>query len=139
MASVRNELMRIYRDSGDELTPEAVVEAAEPEDSPLHNRFEWDDSEAGRLYRLNQARELIRSVDLTFARNKSGPKTVRAFVSEFEISKSSPGVYRATEDVVEDEVSYAMLLRNFERELADLKRKYGHLREFGKRLRAAVA
>lgn len=43
------------------LRPNDIVRAAEPEDSPLHRFFEWDDSEAARSYRLHQARNLARS------------------------------------------------------------------------------
>lgn len=44
------------------LTPEAVVKAAKSMASPLHDCFEWDDSEAASRYRLWQARELIASI-----------------------------------------------------------------------------
>ena len=49
----------------DVLTPEQVVEAARDPASPLHEEFEWDDTEAGHKWRLNQARTLIRSVRVT--------------------------------------------------------------------------
>ena len=38
--------------SGGVFGAEAVVEAARPEDAPLHSYFEWDDTEAARRYRL---------------------------------------------------------------------------------------
>ena len=34
------------------LTPPRIVEAATPEDAPLHPPFEWDDGAAAGLYRL---------------------------------------------------------------------------------------
>jgi hypothetical protein len=43
------------------LRPPDVVNAARPEESPLHSHFEWDDSEAAEEYRLYQARYLIRN------------------------------------------------------------------------------
>lgn len=45
-----------------ELTPEAVVQAARDRRSPLHSFFVWDDKVAAHKHRLEQARELIRSV-----------------------------------------------------------------------------
>lgn len=39
-----------------------VVEAARPKRSPLHRFFEWDNDEAARRYREDQARLLVRSV-----------------------------------------------------------------------------
>jgi hypothetical protein len=44
------------------ITPEAVVEAARPEDAPLHGLFPWDDKVAADKYRLMRARAIIRSV-----------------------------------------------------------------------------
>jgi len=44
------------------LTPDAVVDAARPINSPLHSFFEWDDTAAAHEWRREQARELIRSV-----------------------------------------------------------------------------
>ena len=44
------------------LTPDQVVEAARNPRSPLHGRFEWDDSAAAAKWRIEQARELIRTI-----------------------------------------------------------------------------
>lgn len=44
------------------LTAEAVVSDAANPKSPLHSRFEWDNSKAAHEHRLEQARALIRSV-----------------------------------------------------------------------------
>ena len=54
-------LKAIAKRDGGLLRPQAVVDAARPEDSPLHGAFCWDDTEAARLYRLDQAQRLIRS------------------------------------------------------------------------------
>ena len=58
-------------------TAGAVVEAARPTDSPIHSLFNWDDTEAARLYREEQARGAIRSlrVVVTFdeAPKETGP------------------------------------------------------------------
>lgn len=43
------------------ITPDELVAFAEPEGSPLHPYFEWDDSVAAKLYRLEQAQGIIRS------------------------------------------------------------------------------
>lgn len=41
------------------ITASRIVEVAADPDHPLHSRFEWDDTEAARAYRLIQARNLI--------------------------------------------------------------------------------
>jgi hypothetical protein len=47
---------------GGKLTPSRVVDAARNPDHPLHTHFDWDDSAAAELWRVEQARRLIRSV-----------------------------------------------------------------------------
>lgn len=47
------------------LTPEAIVKRAANFENPLHKYFEWNDSEAAHLFRLNQARHLVLSIGFT--------------------------------------------------------------------------
>jgi nucleotide-binding universal stress UspA family protein len=44
------------------LTPERVLAAAAPVDSPIHDFFTWDDDDAAYKQRLHEARSLIRRV-----------------------------------------------------------------------------
>ena len=46
------------------IAPEAVVEAARPESSPLHPCFTWDDSVAANEFRKGEARNLVRVVQV---------------------------------------------------------------------------
>ena len=69
------------------ITPHAVVADAEPEDSPLHPAFEWDDTKAAQQHRINQARELIQNVVVVFA-GKSDQEPVRAFVNVMQSGDS---------------------------------------------------
>lgn len=57
------ELARISAAHGG-LTAEILVAEAEPHDSPMHPAFTWDDIEAGTRWRLQEARNIIRSVHL---------------------------------------------------------------------------
>ena len=45
-----------------EITPQIVVEAASDPDSLLHSLFDWDDTSAAHKYRIEQARQLLRSI-----------------------------------------------------------------------------
>ena len=45
-----------------EVTATTVLRAARRPSSPLHPAFEWDDQRAGELYRLGQARYIVRSI-----------------------------------------------------------------------------
>ncbi|TDT31137.1 hypothetical protein [Naumannella halotolerans] len=136
MTNLREALQSIYDQRG-QLTPALVVETAKNTDHPLHHRFEWNDEIAGPKYREVQARELIRSVKITYAETKGGvPKQVRAFVPPRQAS--APNVYIPTGEALSDDFTRALVLREFERALIALKRQYGHLREFDQMVRAQL-
>lgn len=138
MADLRSVLTDHYKKHGD-LTPEIVVDEARPEGAPLHDRFEWDNKIAGDKYRIVQAQQLIRSVNIEFIDKRTGErKFVRGFHSRREAGQEAGG-YQPTEEIVQDEMSLRLLLKQCEREIADLKRKYGHLAEFADMMREAVA
>ena len=59
------------------LTAKNLLEVSRPEDAPLHNEFEWNDSVAAEKYRENQARYIIRM--LCVAPEKEDKPPVRAF------------------------------------------------------------
>lgn len=130
MSDLRTQLTGIYRKNG-QLTPRIVVDEASQETSPLHSRFEWDDRIAGDKYRLTQAAQLIRVARIEYtAPGSEDRKFVRAFSSLHEIGDSERAGYAPTEELIENPVTRKILLRNMERDIADLKRKYGHLNEF---------
>lgn len=130
MADLRGTLTGIYQKHG-ELTPELVVEESRPETAPLHKKFEWDDAIAGEEYRRVQAAEIIRSVRVVFAVTDKGErKFVRAFHSRTASGDSERGGYAPTEEIVQDEMATKILLKQLERDLSDIRRKYGHLKEF---------
>lgn len=89
--AVAQELLRLYEQHG-KLTAELVVEAARDPDSPLHSAFTWDDAEAARERRLEQARSLIRSVVILKQEDKE-PRCVF-------VNISSTNSYVPTEVVV---------------------------------------
>jgi hypothetical protein len=138
MANLLSVLSDHYQRNGD-LVPRKLWEEARPEDAPLHHRFEWDNSIAGDAYRDIQAAKIIRSVSHSFVNATGEKKFIRAFYSSRESGDSDREGYRPTEEIVEDDVALLILLKDFERDLADLKRNYGHLREFADMMRAAVA
>lgn len=139
MTDLRGELTDIYQKHG-KLTPELVVEESRTVTAPLHNRFEWDDELAGEQYRIVQAAEIIRSVRVVFAVTDKGErKFVRAFQSLNKSGDSERGGYVPTEEIIQDELATKILLKQLERDIADIRRKYGHLKEFVDMIRGAVA
>jgi hypothetical protein len=89
------------------ITPDDIVRAAQDHNSPLHKEFEWDDAAAAQAHRLNQARELIRRVevhivinrvqvgvvgyvrDVEQPSNKQGYRSVRRLQSEEELARET--------------------------------------------------
>lgn len=66
------ELEKIKGHNSGEVTPEAVIKAAEAATSPLHSLFEWDDAKAAQQQRLTTAGLLIRSIVVTIV--SEGPQ-----------------------------------------------------------------
>lgn len=125
---IKEALEGIYERDG-VLHPVTVLdEAADPE-HPLHGCFTWDDSEAARQHRLNQARQLIRVAVTVIPSLNSGP--VRQFVSISSMRKTGTGSYLAMIDVVSDEARYQQMLQDALTTLVGFERRYRHIRELG--------
>jgi hypothetical protein len=126
---IERELAAIW-DARGTLTPGAVVEAARPEDHPLHGQFEWDDEIAGAAYRCAQAAQLIRSVKivLTTENGDIEDHKVRAWLpARYAGSDDAPsGSYVPTAQI-ESPSQREVMLRQMRREAAAFKRRYGHL------------
>lgn len=105
------------------LTPHAVVDAAAEEDHLLHPYFEWDDTKAARLYRVDQARLLIRSISVENKDRSAGP--VRAFVSVNGSSGSRS--YEPTYQAMEKSDTRNEVLKQAERDWNTFYNKYKNL------------
>lgn len=124
------ELKRLAEKAHGLLKPEDVIRAAEPEGSVLHDRFEWDDSEAAHQYRLEQARKLIRvTVELLDGKERA---LTRVFVSLSSDREKEGGGYRSTVDVMNDAQMRQQLLEDALDEMEYFKHKYAALQELKK-------
>lgn len=128
MGNVRRELETIRVNSGGVLTEEAVIKAARNEKHPLHSRFTWDDTEAAIQWRLEQARDLIRSVYVTIEDSKQKGISVRAYAS-LPSDREGNGGYRAISDVMRDSNLRTELLVCALAELEAFKLRYKHFVE----------
>lgn len=103
-AQATGEALAAVRDANaGDLPHRAVVEAARPVDSVLHRHFPWDDAVAAELYRLDVARELIRSINVVSIVDDT-PVTTHAYLN---VVVREPGerprhVYRDFNRVVAD-------------------------------------
>lgn len=120
-------LETIKKANGGILRPEDVVTAARPKTSPLHSRFQWDDSKAAESYRLWQARQLIVEVTVILAENPKKEDT-QVYVS-LPSDRASGGGYRAIVDVLNDVGQRQELLGAAFAEMAGFKKKYKGLKE----------
>lgn len=138
MADLRSLLEGVRSEFGS-LTPRFVVDSARPVESPLHSRFEWDDEVAGEAWRREQAGALIRSVTVTYAEGVGGPRDVRAFVSVRAGESPHSATYVPTGEALVSDFTRRLVLADCEREIAALKSKFGHLKEFAAILARAAA
>jgi hypothetical protein len=120
------ELKRIAAANGGLLQPETVVERARPKSSPLHRKFQWDDSIAGHEYRIWQARQLIRvSVEVM----ASTGKVHDVFVSLSPDRQRESGGYRVMTEVLSNTEMRAQLLKDAMTDLELFRDKYRKLKE----------
>lgn len=125
-SAVSATMLAIYEGHGT-VTPELVVVAAEPEESPIHAEFDWNDSTAGPKYRLVQAGELIRSCKTTITTTAGTEREIRQFVSVR--APSEPSNYEPI-TAVENPLTRRLILSQMQREIDALVRRYSYLEEF---------
>lgn len=119
------------------IRPQAVVEAATPEGSPLHQFFEWDNTKAAVAHREQQARQLIRSVVIRDAESTS-PTTVRAYVNvkvtdeddDDDVNIPSTQGYISTQKLENAPGLQAQTLRYARQQLLTWRAKFGAMKEF---------
>jgi hypothetical protein len=121
------ELTRIASEHDGLLMPADIVKAARVKSSPLHSRFEWDDTAAAERYRLWQARQLI---DVTVEYIGTGRDAVmsRVFVS-LTTDRSAGGGYRAIHAVLANTEHRERLLEDAKIEMNRFRKKYSELKE----------
>lgn len=103
--AVGSELSRIYKRDG-ELTAPVVVDEARPDNAVLHPAFEWNDLKAAEEYRVYQARNIIKQVQIV-TENKDGSKSERSVFVHVPSHISGKSAYHTVEAVVEREDWFA--------------------------------
>ena len=100
MNEERKYLEQMARRNNGVLMIDDVLQAAQDENNILHRHFEWDDSEAAKQFRREQARSLIQRCKITIL--DSTPTHVRAFIS-LPSDREAGGGYRMTANVLGNE------------------------------------
>lgn len=127
-AQVAGEHVESLRQRYGLVTPPVVVEDAKSDLSPLHPAFEWDDSEAAHQYRLEQARGMLRSIEVVVQLTRPDPQPIRAFV----VVKEGEGQgYTSIQVAMGNPKHRAQLIADAKRELAQWRKRHGELVELG--------
>lgn len=107
------------------ITPAHVVDAARDPENPLHDNFEWDDTEAAEAWRRQQARMLIARVRVTIEQPRDHgivQVVVRGMAS---VETETGREYLPVHEVAEDERLREQVLSDIRRALTQLRYKYG--------------
>lgn len=119
------ELERIRVNNNGRLEPQDVVVAARSEDNPLHPAFEWNDALAAEAYRVDQARYVIRSIEVVIEPEKA-PKPVRAFVS---VVRGEDRSYTSVSHAMSDPILRQQVLSAAMKEMEAWRDRYAELVE----------
>lgn len=93
------ELERIESQYGS-LTPENVLEAAKPEDSLFHALFTWNNEEAARMYRLQEARHLLNNIEVRVVHDGTEKR-----IPVFEVVRRPEGsVYKHVDSFTKEDI-----------------------------------
>lgn len=122
------EQMEMLAASESGLTAETLLEANKPEDAPLHNDYEWNDTKAAANWRFHQSRHFMNSlvtvhVDESSTDEQAEPLIVRA------VFPTGQSHYEPLSAIVKEQSKYDKLLETAFRELQSFKKKYETLKE----------
>lgn len=112
------------RSLGDTYTPQQVVDFARDENTELHKCFEWDDTRAANLYRLQQARKISCNLVYVDPQDNSKPSHIRVYQRSEEDK-----AYKGVVFTLKNETEYDSLLKRAYSELQSFKQRYQNLVE----------
>ena len=125
-STVGAEFEKIEKQYGS-VTSELVLQSATPEDSPLHEIFEWDDSKAAHSYRLQQATVLICNLSCEVeTENELKPIVARAYI---DVSGNTKGSFVNVKAAFQNQDSRELVLQRALNELKAFQEKYKNLLE----------
>lgn len=110
-------------DKSKRLTAEKVLDASRPAKAPLHPAFEWNDEKAAENYRIHQARNVIRSVQVV--NTQTGEKTP---VWVYVPNSIGRGEYARTTVVVKSPDSFMLALSHLQKRVYEAAEAVEQLR-----------
>ena len=127
--AIGEELRPLYRKFGQKVPAQAVVDKAANPELKMHACFEWDDTEAARQHRLEQARYLLRSYTVRMLDDTGGERVTRATVSIRDEDAPEHCTYAETEYAMNDPELRARAVATALREVVAWQRRYAELEE----------
>lgn len=123
------ELERLRTWNNGRLDAESVVEASRDPGAPLHSAFEWDDKRAAEKHRVEEAKYLIRSVEIVVDQNADEPTPIRAFVS---VMRDEDRSYTSTVHALADPDLRVQVVGAAFKELEAWRKRHAELIEFAR-------
>ena len=121
------ELERIRTWRNGRLDPKDVIEASRDPGAPLHPAFEWNDTKAAAEYRREQAKYLIRSVEVVVEKSADERTPIRAFVS---VERDNDRSYTSTFHALSDAELRQQVVGQAWKELEAWQKRHAELVEF---------
>ena len=110
------------------ITPRMIVDASSNDSTRLHGFFEWDDAEAADKHRLDQARSLLRSIEVYYQLEPSEEsKPLRAMYSV--VDEDDERVYVSLDTVIRSDVYREQVIKKAQKEMRSWACKYRQYKE----------
>jgi hypothetical protein len=123
----------IVQQNGGSVSREDVLDDARNLDSPLHPAFEWDDPVAAEQWRLEQARYLLRSINVVIEKPDGETTETRAFVhvniETEDVTEQGPAFVTVQRALGDDELRRQLILEALAR-IEFWQKRYGEYSEF---------
>lgn len=125
-ATIEKELRALHSRDG-VLTCEAVLDAARPKNSPLHDYFTWDNSRAAERYRLIEAGRLIATVRIEYRRKKAAQVVYAPAFIPTGTNSEGKRQYYPVEEVTKNDFLREKALADARSEMEGTRSRYSHL------------
>jgi hypothetical protein len=107
------------------VTAQDVVDVARSSNSPLHRYFEWDNAKAANMYRVEQARNMLRSIKVKYV-ERGEERVTRAFQIAAPANERDGTLreYKAFSVLHGDRAVAVHMMRNALKELSHWRERY---------------
>ena len=121
------DVAKYIKSMGNNVTPELLVKRAKFKNSLIHDYFEWDNDTAAKKYRIQQAGNLLRAIEVIVDEGDGELIKVRAFHS---VTEGNEKVYVSLERARSKPDLWEQVKEQALQEIINWQRKYKHMTEF---------